>query len=105
VINSEDIETSKPAPDLVTAAAKKLKLSPAECAMLGDTPFDAESAKHAGVVCLGVTCGGNDVERPHVGGRAARVIAIRPTSWHTSMKRYTSLRRVPRGSRRQPWNA
>ena len=63
VINSEDIETSKPAPDLVTAAAKKLKLSPAECAMLGDTPFDAESAKHAGVVCLGVTCGGNDVER------------------------------------------
>src|SRR5689334_8945083 len=63
VVNAGDIETSKPAPDLVTAAVRKLKLSPAECAMLGDTPFDAESAKHAAVVCLGVTCGGNSVER------------------------------------------
>ena len=37
---------------------KKLKLTPAQCAMVGDTPYDAESAKHAGVVCLGLTCGG-----------------------------------------------
>ncbi len=59
VVNASDIETSKPAPDLVTAAYKKLKLSPAQCAMIGDTPYDAESAKHAGVVCLGVTCGGH----------------------------------------------
>ena len=34
-------------------AYQKLKLSPAQCAMVGDTPHDAESAKHAGVVLLG----------------------------------------------------
>jgi HAD superfamily hydrolase (TIGR01509 family) len=58
IVNSDDIQTSKPAPDLVATAVKKLGMSAAQCAMLGDTPYDAESSKHAGVVCLGVTCGG-----------------------------------------------
>jgi tRNA(adenine34) deaminase len=40
--------------------------------MVGDTPYDAESCKHAGVVCLGVTCGGHSVETlVHSGARAA----------------------------------
>ncbi|HSU66287.1 MAG TPA: HAD hydrolase-like protein [Tepidisphaeraceae bacterium] len=67
ITNSDDIETSKPAPDLVSAAVKKLAVSPPQCAMLGDTPYDAESCKHAGVVCLGVTCGG----RPEIDLRRA----------------------------------
>jgi HAD superfamily hydrolase (TIGR01549 family) len=60
VVLSDDIEHSKPAPDPVLAAAKKLKLSPAQCAMVGDTPYDAESSKQAGVVCLGLTGGGHN---------------------------------------------
>jgi HAD superfamily hydrolase (TIGR01509 family) len=64
VVTADDAEQSKPAPDLVTAAVKKLGLSPAQCAMVGDTPFDAHSAKGAGVVCIGLTCGGYpDAER------------------------------------------
>ena len=59
LVTADDTEQSKPAPDLVTAAAKKLNLSPAQCAMIGDTPYDVEAAKHAGVVCLGLTCGGH----------------------------------------------
>lgn len=58
VVNSDDIQTSKPAPDVVNAAVKKVGMTPAQCAMIGDTPYDAQSAKHAGVVCLGLTCGG-----------------------------------------------
>ena len=58
LVNADDIQTSKPAPDLVNAAVKKLGMSAAQCAMIGDTPYDAQSAKHAGVVCLGITCGG-----------------------------------------------
>jgi HAD superfamily hydrolase (TIGR01509 family) len=58
VVKSDDVQTSKPAPDLVHAAVKKLGMTPAQCAMVGDTPYDAQSAKHAGVVCLGLTCGG-----------------------------------------------
>jgi tRNA(adenine34) deaminase len=59
-VTADDADRSKPAPDVVAAAARKLKMTPAQCAMLGDTPHDAESAKHAGVVLLGVTCGGHE---------------------------------------------
>ena len=58
VVTADDAEESKPAPDLMAAAVKKLGLSPAQCAAVGDTPYDAQSAKGAGVVCLGLTCGG-----------------------------------------------
>jgi HAD superfamily hydrolase (TIGR01509 family) len=71
VVNADDIQTSKPAPDLVMAAVRKLKMSPAQCAMVGDTPHDAEAAKNAGVVCLGVTCGGRTpAELLRAGARA-----------------------------------
>lgn len=58
LVNADDIESSKPAPDLVVAAVRKLGLSPAQCAMVGDTIYDAESSRPAGVVCLGVLSGG-----------------------------------------------
>jgi HAD superfamily hydrolase (TIGR01509 family) len=60
LVGADDVDQSKPAPDVVAAAVKKLGLSPAECALLGDTPYDARSARDAGVVCLGLTCGGHD---------------------------------------------
>ena len=60
LITADDAEESKPAPDLVLAAAQALGLSPAQCAMVGDTPYDAEACRMAGVVCLGVRSGGND---------------------------------------------
>ena len=60
IVTADDADESKPAPDLVASAVKKLGLSPAQCAMVGDTPYDAWSARDAGVVCLGLTCGGHD---------------------------------------------
>jgi HAD superfamily hydrolase (TIGR01509 family) len=60
LVNADDIEETKPAPDLVEAAVRKLGLEPGECAMIGDTPYDAEAARRAGVACIGVTSGGND---------------------------------------------
>ena len=58
VVMKTDVEHSKPYPDVVLAALEKLGLSPAECAMVGDTPHDAEAARKAGVITLGVLCGG-----------------------------------------------
>jgi HAD superfamily hydrolase (TIGR01549 family) len=58
LVNKDDVEASKPEPDVVLAAVSKLGLTPAECAMVGDTPFDAIAARRAGVVTLGVLCGG-----------------------------------------------
>ena len=57
VVTKSDVEKSKPAPDVVLAAVEKLSLSPAQCAMIGDTPFDAISARRAGVVTLGLLSG------------------------------------------------
>jgi HAD superfamily hydrolase (TIGR01509 family) len=55
--NADDAERSKPAPDIVAAAVRKSGLSPAQCAMVGDTLYDMESAKHAGVIGVGVLTG------------------------------------------------
>ncbi len=57
-VGKSDVEHSKPHPDPVIAAVKKLGVSPAECAMVGDTPYDAISAKRAGVITLGVLSSG-----------------------------------------------
>ena len=57
VVMKDDVEKSKPYPDIVLAALEKLKLSPAECAMVGDTPHDAEAAKRAGVIAIGFVAG------------------------------------------------
>ena len=58
LVTKADVEASKPEPDVVIAAWEKLKLSPAECAMVGDTVYDAQACRAAGVVFLGVTSGG-----------------------------------------------
>ncbi|HEX6104859.1 MAG TPA: HAD family hydrolase, partial [Gemmatimonadales bacterium] len=62
LVTKDDAGASKPAPDLVLAAAEALGLSPAQCAMVGDTVFDAQACLGAGVVCLGVLSGGADEE-------------------------------------------
>jgi HAD superfamily hydrolase (TIGR01509 family) len=73
VVKKDDVERSKPEPDVVVAALEKLDLSPAQCAMVGDTPHDAEAAKRAGVITLGVLCGGYTSERALRGAGARRV--------------------------------
>ena len=55
---SSDAEASKPAPDIVEAALKKLKMQPSQVLMIGDTPYDIQSAKGAGVELIAVRCGG-----------------------------------------------
>jgi phosphoglycolate phosphatase-like HAD superfamily hydrolase len=57
--SSDDAERSKPFPDIFQAALAKLApLGPAEAVVVGDTPYDAEAARGAGMKSLGVLCGG-----------------------------------------------
>jgi len=53
-----DAEASKPAPDVVEAALKKLQMAPAQALMLGDSPYDIEAAAQAGVGVIALRCGG-----------------------------------------------
>lgn len=57
IIADDEVDIGKPCPDPVIAAYEKLDLSPAQCVMVGDTPYDVESARRAGVLCLGVLTG------------------------------------------------
>ncbi|BAZ08440.1 HAD family hydrolase [Calothrix sp. NIES-4071] len=57
---SSDAKASKPEPDIVEAALEKLGMQPSDVVMLGDTPYDIESANKAGVSLIAVRCGGFD---------------------------------------------
>ncbi|MDQ3870406.1 MAG: HAD family hydrolase [Chloroflexota bacterium] len=56
--SSDDAESSKPAPDIVHAALERSGLRPEEVLMLGDTPYDIESATKARVAVVALRCGG-----------------------------------------------
>jgi HAD superfamily hydrolase (TIGR01549 family) len=52
----DDVEATKPEPDLVKAALEKADVD--QAVMVGDTPWDIEAAKKAGVETIGVITGG-----------------------------------------------
>jgi HAD superfamily hydrolase (TIGR01549 family) len=53
---SADVEATKPHPDLVVAAVEKA--GGGKAVMVGDTPWDCESARRAGVETIAVRTGG-----------------------------------------------
>ena len=55
---SADVEATKPAPDLVSAALERVGGSSDDAVMVGDTPWDVEAARRAGVGTLAVLTGG-----------------------------------------------
>jgi HAD superfamily hydrolase (TIGR01509 family) len=56
--SSAEVDASKPDPDIVHAAMKKAGVTADRALFLGDTPYDVEAAKRAGVRCVAVRCGG-----------------------------------------------
>ena len=65
----DDVEASKPDPDLVEAALAKAGTR--EAVMIGDTPWDVEAARKAGVATLCVVTGGFAAEELRGAGAAA----------------------------------
>jgi HAD superfamily hydrolase (TIGR01549 family) len=59
VVTKSEAGASKPDPDVVVTSVEKLGLSPALCAMVGDTIYDGQACQAAGVVFLGVLSGGS----------------------------------------------
>jgi HAD superfamily hydrolase (TIGR01509 family) len=61
--SSEDVEQSKPAPDIFQSILQKLQIAGDNAVAIGDTPYDAEAARKAGMPTIGVLCGGfNETE-------------------------------------------
>jgi beta-phosphoglucomutase-like phosphatase (HAD superfamily) len=56
---SDNVEKSKPCPDIFEAALKQLgNISPAKVIVGGDTPYDASAAAKADLTMIGLLCGG-----------------------------------------------
>jgi HAD superfamily hydrolase (TIGR01509 family) len=55
---SDDAERSKPHPDIFDAALAQTGAGPEEAIAIGDSPWDAEAARRAGVRTIGVLSGG-----------------------------------------------
>jgi HAD superfamily hydrolase (TIGR01509 family) len=56
--SSDDAEDSKPDPDIVLAALTRAGTAPGATVMIGDTPYDIEAARRAGVGAIALRCGG-----------------------------------------------
>ena len=55
---SADVESAKPAPDLLRTAAADHGLDPGRTVAVGDTVWDVRAAKDAGFPCIALACGG-----------------------------------------------
>jgi HAD superfamily hydrolase (TIGR01509 family) len=56
--SSQDVEATKPNPDLVVRALQEVQAGPDGAVMVGDSIWDAEAAKRAGVPTVGLLTGG-----------------------------------------------
>jgi len=57
VITGLSAEHTKPYPDPLLLAAKKMNTAPENCLMVGDTTVDMRAGKSAGTQTVGVLCG------------------------------------------------
>ena len=58
-ISGDDIEKTKPCPDIFEAALQRLDgCSPNDVIVVGDTPYDAQAAAEVKIRMIGVLCGG-----------------------------------------------
>lgn len=56
--SSDDAEASKPDPGIIEAALQRAHADPSEAIMIGDTPYDIEAAKRAGLKAIAFRSGG-----------------------------------------------
>lgn len=70
VVTSDDVEATKPSPDIFAAALERLG-HPRTAWVVGDTPYDVEAARAVGLPCLAVLTGGVSRARLEAAGAAA----------------------------------
>jgi pyrophosphatase PpaX len=58
VVGGDETDRHKPEPEPLLLAAERLGADPGDCAYVGDSPFDVQAAKAAGMHAVAVTWGG-----------------------------------------------
>jgi 2-phosphoglycolate phosphatase len=54
VVSGYEVKRHKPAPDIVLEAAKRLRVDPKQCVVVGDSPVDVQAGKRAGSFTIAV---------------------------------------------------
>jgi HAD superfamily hydrolase (TIGR01509 family) len=70
VTSSEDVDTAKPAPDIVRVALERSTVQPEEAVMIGDSVWDMDAARRAGVASIGLLSGGISADELRAAGAA-----------------------------------
>ncbi|MFN2465033.1 MAG: HAD family hydrolase [Candidatus Dormibacteria bacterium] len=58
VIDSGDVEQAKPNPDIFVVSLAKARLDPERTMVVGDSRWDVDAARRAGLSCIGLLTGG-----------------------------------------------
>jgi HAD superfamily hydrolase (TIGR01509 family) len=69
--NADDVEASKPEPDIVQAALDKACIDADRALFVGDTVWDVEAARRAGIDCITVLSGGISEDELRAAGAVA----------------------------------
>ncbi len=68
IVTGPSAEHTKPYPDPILLAARKMNVAPEACLMIGDTTVDVRAGKSAGAQTVGVLCGfGEEAELKRIG--------------------------------------
>jgi HAD superfamily hydrolase (TIGR01509 family) len=68
IVDGSDVEHAKPAPDLLLSAAQELRVSSERIWYVGDSIWDMEAARAAGMPSVGVTTGFAGADELHATG-------------------------------------
>lgn len=63
VVSGDDVDRTKPDADLVELALDRVGVSAEEAILIGDTPYDIEAGRRAGVPVIALRCGGGWTDR------------------------------------------
>jgi HAD superfamily hydrolase (TIGR01509 family) len=58
VTSADDVDSAKPAPDIVTAALERARADASDAIFVGDSVWDVAAATKAGVACVALLSGG-----------------------------------------------
>lgn len=86
VVGDSQVERSKPAPDIVRAALDAVGVAPGAAVVVGDTRYDVEAARSAGVTAVGVLCGG--ISAAELLGAGARLVVADPAELLRDLDRW-----------------
>jgi HAD superfamily hydrolase (TIGR01509 family) len=89
VTSSADADRAKPHPDVVTTALARIQADPSDAIMLGDTVWDVQAGRRAGVPTAAVLSGG--ITREALENAGAAAIYAGPLEVQAHLEEFTQL--------------